>query len=99
MTEFAREFFPDQIISALVHARDFHVDGRGSTEIQDLRHDIRRLKEELHAGKTLRKFFAQVIDVRSGRLAPYFLQLNKNFRVGAPDSAGVAVSEVDAAVR
>src|SRR5713226_7926768 len=97
--ELAGEFFPDQVISALVHARDFHIDGRGSAEIQDLRDDVRRLKEELHAGKTLRKFFAQFVDVRAGGLSALLLELDKNFRVGAPDGAGVAVGEVDAAVR
>src|SRR5438876_7617722 len=99
VTEFAREFLPHQIISALVHAGDFHVDGCGSAEIQDLRHDVRRLKEELHSRKALRKFFAQVIDIRPGGLAAHFLQLNKNFSIGTPDGAGVAVGEVDAAVR
>ena len=99
VTEFAREFLPDQIISALVHAGDFHVDGCGSAEIQDLCHDVRWLKEELHSRETLRKSFAQVIDIRPGGFATHFLQLNKNFRIGGPDGAGVAVREVDAAVR
>src|SRR5712692_3985053 len=99
VTELAGEFFPDKIISALIHAGDFHVDGRGSAEIQNLRHDVRRLKKELHAGKTLRKLFAQFVDVRASGPAAHFLQLDKKFRVGAPDSAGVAVGEVDAAVR
>src|SRR5207249_9458939 len=76
-----------------------HVDGCGSAEIQDLRHDVGWLKEKLHSRKALRKFFAQVIDIRPGGLAAHFLQLNENFRVGAPDGAGVAVREVDAAVR
>src|SRR5260370_32133491 len=86
-------------MSVLVHAGDFHVDGRGCAKIQDLRHDVRRLKEELHAGKTLRKFFAQFVDVRASGLSALLLELDKNFRVGAPDGAGVAVGEVDAAVR
>ena len=79
VTELVREFFPDEIISALVHAGDFHVDRRGSAEIQDLCHDVRRLKEELHAGKTLRELLAQIVDVRPGGLAAHFLKLNKNF--------------------
>src|SRR6267143_2632425 len=82
----------------LVHPGDLHVDGRGSPEIQDLRHDVRRLKEKLHAGKALRELFAQIIDVHAGGLAVYFLQLDKKFRVGTPDGAGVAVGKVYAAV-
>src|SRR5712692_1332383 len=87
------------MISALVHAGNFHVDGRGSAEIQDLRDDVCRLKEELHARETLRELFAQIADVHAGGLSAHFLQLNKKFRVGASDGAGVAVGEVDAAVR
>src|SRR5260370_11403704 len=67
--------------------------------MQDLRDDVRRLKEEWHARETLRELFAQVADVHAGGLAAHFLQLNEKFRVGAPDGAGVAVGEVDAAVR
>src|SRR5258708_27581559 len=99
MPEFTGEFFSDQIISALVHGGYFHVDGRRRAEIQDLRHDVRGLKEKLHAGKTLRKLFAQIIDVHAGGLSAHFFQLHKKFRVGAPDGASIAVCEVDAAVR
>src|SRR5260370_7921387 len=83
----------------MVHAGDFHIDGRGSPEIQDLRDDVRRVKEELDAGKTLWKFFAKFVDVRASGFSALLLELDKNFRVGAPDGAGVAVGEVDAAVR
>src|SRR5260370_357241 len=67
--------------------------------MQDLRDDVRRLKEEWHARETVRELFAQVADVHAGGLAAHFLQLNEKCRVGAPDGAGVAVGEVDAAVR
>ncbi len=64
-----------------------------------MRHDVRRLKEELHARKALRQLFAQIADVSASRLSTNFLQLDENLRVGTPDRAGVAISEVDAAVR
>src|SRR2546429_2885236 len=86
-------------MSALVHAGDFHVNRRGRAEIQDLCDDVRRLKEELHPGKKPRQLFAQIVDVGTGRLAAPFRQLHKNFRVGTPDGAGVAIGEVNTAVR
>src|SRR6266571_1086768 len=98
VAELIGELFPDQIISALVHAGYFHVDGRGRAEIQNLRDDVRRLKEELHAREALRKFFAQIVDVRAGGLAAFLPQLDKNLRVGRSDGAGVAVGQVNAAV-
>src|SRR5467141_3657685 len=98
MAELVGEPFADQIISALVHAGHLHINGCGSSEIQNLRDDIRRLEEKLYAGKTLGQFLTQIVDVHAGRLAAYFFQLNEDFRVGTSDGAGVAVGEVDAAV-
>ena len=92
------EPFADQIISTLVYAGHFHINGRGGSEIKNLRDDIGRLEEKLHARETLRELLTQVVDVHAGRLAAHFLQLNQDFRVGTSDGAGVAVGEVDAAV-
>src|SRR5260370_42044151 len=75
VTELVGGLFPDEIISALVHAGDFHVDGRGVAEVQDLRHDVRRLQEKLHARETVREPFAQTTDICPGRRAPRALSL------------------------
>src|SRR6266850_3229847 len=98
VAELVGEPFADQIISALVHAGHLHINGCGSSEIQNLRDDIGRLEEKLHAGETLGEFLAQVVDVHAGRLAADFFQLNQDFRVGAPNRARVAVGKIYAAV-
>src|SRR5882724_196908 len=98
VAELVGEPFADQIISALVHAGHLHINGCGSSEIQNLRDNVRRLEEELHAREALGEFLAQVVDVHAGRLAADFFQLNQDFRIGAPDRARVAVGKIYAAV-
>src|SRR5712664_685756 len=98
VAELVGEPFADQIVSALVHTGHFHINGGGSSEIQNLRDDVGRLEEKLHARETLWEFLAQVIDVHTGRLAAYFFQLNQDFRVGAPNRARVAIRKIYAAV-
>src|SRR5206468_11764119 len=97
VSELAGELLPNQIILALIHTRDFHVDRRGGAEIQDLSNDIRRLEEKLYAWKTLRQHFTQLIDIGPGGLATFIFQLHENFRVGCPDRAAVAVGQIAAA--
>src|SRR6202011_4743244 len=63
----------DQSVRDLVilraRARDLDVDGRGSPEIQNLAHDIRRQEPEDGAGKLLRQAQTQLTDVAcSGRV-------------------------------
>src|SRR5467141_5135997 len=98
VAELVGEPFADQIVSALVHAGHLHINGCGSSEIQNLRDDIGRLEEKLHAGETLWEFLAQVVNVHAGWLAADFFQLNQDFRIGAPDRARVAVGKIYAAV-
>src|SRR6266850_2892874 len=98
VAELVGEPFADQIISALVHAGHLHINGCGSSEIQNLRDNVRRLEEEVHAREALGEFLAQVVDVHAGRLAADFFQLNQDFRIGASDRARVAVGKIDAAV-
>jgi len=78
--------FPDQIISALVRTGDFHIDRRGSPEVQDLRHDIRGLKENC-TPESVAELLAQFIEGTCRWLAADFLQLDEKFRVGTTNGA------------
>ena len=93
-----REFLRDDIVARLVGSGDGDVDGRGSTEVQNLGDDVGGLKEKLHAGISVRQHGAKLVDVFGGALAAFALELNQNFGVGSADGAGVAVAEIDAAV-
>ncbi len=86
-------------IGLLIVAGDGHVDGRGRAEIQDLGDDVRGLKEKLYPREPLRKFLAQRGDVSARGLAAHFLQLHKYLAVGRAKSSGIAVAEIQAAVR
>ncbi len=94
----ARETLRDFVIGRLVRADDFDVHRRGRSEIQNLRHDIRRLEEKLHPGKFGCQAPPQLINVGAGRLSALLLQLHQNFRVGSADRSGVAVSQVNARI-
>src|SRR5260370_18496212 len=92
------EFFGDEEIAGLIVSGNGHVDGRGRAKVQNLRDDVRGLKEKLHAGKSLRKLFAKRGDVGAGGFAALFLQLHEDFAVGGAEGSGVAVAEIDAAI-
>jgi len=64
-----------------------------------LRDDVRGLKEKLHAGILLRKDVAQLVDVLGGTFAAFLLELHQDFGVGSADGSGVAVAQVNSAVR
>src|SRR5690348_6452145 len=93
------EFFRNYIITDLIRPRYRDIDRSRGSEIQNLRHDVRRLKEELHAGKRLWQFFAEIVDVSDRGFPAFFFQLDHNFGIGRPKSPGVAVAEIDATVR
>ena len=99
MTHLGGKFFADEIILPLVDPGNFHINGRRRSEIQNLRDDVCRLEEELHARKLLREPLAQVVDIPGSGLATFCFQLNENFRIGCSDGAGIAVRQIDAAVR
>ena len=73
MADLVGQFLGDQVIALLICAGNFHIDGRGHAKIQNLRDDVRGLEEELHTGKFLWKFFAQISDVSAGRVLAIFL--------------------------
>ncbi len=93
------ELLSDHKIPLLVRAGDGHVNRCRSSEVQNLRDDIRWLKEKLHAREFAWQLLAQLRDVRGGRLAALLLQLHENLGVGSSERSGVAVSQIDAAVR
>src|SRR5580692_4608918 len=99
MAELVRQFFRHNVVAALVRSRYRDVDRRGRSEIQDLRHDVGRLKEELRTRKSLRQLLAELVDVSAGRLPAFFLQLHEDFGVGSAERSGIAIAQIDAAVR
>src|SRR5271167_2272020 len=82
------------VITRLIHAGDLDVDGRWRAEIENLRDDIGRLKEKLHAGKLAGQPLAEIVDVVTRRPAAFGLELNQDFPVGGADGAGIAVRKV-----
>ncbi len=80
-----------------VGAAELHVDRRRQAEVEDLRHDVGRLEEELDAGEPLRQLGAQPRHEGLGRLVA-FAQRQQDLAVERADRARVAVRQVDAAV-
>ena len=100
VAQFTGEFLRKQVVALLIcrGTQDGNVDGSGRAEVQNLGDDVGGLKIELHAGKFLRQLFAEDVDVFGGTFGALALELDENFGVGSADGAGVAVSEIDAAI-
>ncbi len=96
--DFIGKFLRHLEVSPKIVARDGDINGSGRSEIQNLRHNVRRLEEKLHARKLLRQSFAKFIDIRGSRLTAFLLQLHEDFRVRRSESSRIAVAEIDAAV-
>jgi hypothetical protein len=77
----------DLIICGLVRTDDFNVHRRRGSEIQDLRHDIRRLEEKLHAREFGCQAPPQLIDVGASRFSALLCQLHQDLRVGSADGS------------
>src|SRR5580765_5494586 len=93
-----RKFLRNGIVARLVRSGDGHIYGRWSAEVENLRDDVRRLKEKLYARISVRQHTAKLVDVFGGTPAAFAFELNQDLRVGGADGAGVAVAEIDAAV-
>src|SRR5882724_3407815 len=77
------QFLRHHVIALLVCAGDGDVDRGRSAKIQDLRDDVRGLKEKLHTGIFLRKDVAQLVDVLGGTFAAFLLELHQDFGIGS----------------
>ncbi len=86
------------VITLLIHPGNLDVDRRGCSKVQNLRNDIRRLKEELHTGEFAGKALAKIVDVIPGGLPALRFELDQDFSVGGADGPGVAISKVDARI-
>ena len=90
---------PSCSCSAISATHQLYIDGRGQAEIQDLRNDVSRLEEELHAGKPTRQTFAQSADVLRRGMMMLLIQAQQDLRVAGADHAGVAVGQIDTGIR
>ena len=85
--------------SILLRADNLHVNRRGNSEIQNLRHDIRRLKEENLIGKPFRQVARQSIDIPAGRpLVPFAFSAILISPSAEAHQRAVAEAEVDRTV-
>src|SRR5579864_3930189 len=89
----------DRIVGLLVIPDDLHVDGRGNAEVQNLRHDISGLEEELHAWEMPRQEFPQMPRQVGCRLMLLRIQCNQNLSITRADRPVRTIRLVDAGVR
>src|SRR5581483_865139 len=59
MTHPSGNLLGDPVIALQVRSHHLHIDRRGNSKIQNLRDDIRRLREELHSREMPRQIFTQ----------------------------------------
>ncbi|MCY1168956.1 hypothetical protein D9M73_89690 [compost metagenome] len=78
-------------------AGELHIDGCGQAEVQDLRRNIGRLEEKLHAGEALWQLGAQQADEFICGPVPV-LQRHQYLAIHRAYGACIAVRKVDAAV-
>ena len=82
----------------LVLSGDFDVDWRRGAEVEDLRHDVRRLEEKLHTREPMRERFPQPSDVLAGWVAALLFELDEDLGITGSDCSCIAVTQVYAAV-
>src|SRR5690242_9112514 len=99
VSNFVGQFLRDGVVTGLVGSQELDVDGSRRPEIENLRDDVGGLKEKLDAGEAVRQGLAKFFDVVAGGPAALGLELNEDFGVAGADGAGIAVAQVDAAVR
>ena len=78
---------------------NLHIDRRGQTEVQNLRHDIGRQEIERRAGKLLAADPAQRAHVIRLSADDFQLQCHQNVRIRRADLARIAVREIHLAIR
>jgi hypothetical protein len=88
----------DLIIDAQIGARDLYIDRGRQPEIENLRHHIRGLEEEFHAGEPPRQFAPHLFYVALRR-AVSRIERDLDLAVMAAEGPGIAISLVDAADR
>ena len=77
----------DVVVPAHIGAHYLNIDRRGQSKIENLRHDIGGLEEELHARKPRWKFAAQLAHVLRRRMMVFRIQRNQNLRIARPNHA------------
>src|ERR1700722_5208802 len=98
VTQASSDALCDCEVGVGIEAGDRDVDRGRRAEVQDLRDDVGGLKEKLDAGKAARQLSAKFVDVIGGG-AMIFIKLDEDFAVGRAESAGVAVTKIDAGIR
>jgi len=78
---------------------DLDIDGRGQAEVQNLAHDIRSRKRELHVRKIALKPFPEHAHIVRRGTVMLRVERHEDFAVGGTDGGIVAEGEIDAAGR
>ena len=92
------DFLSDVVVCAHIGAHDLNINRRGQSKIENLRHDVGGLEEELHPRKTSRQFAAQPAHVPRGGVMVFRIQRHQNLGVTATNHARTGVGEIDARV-
>ena len=69
--------------------------GSGKSEVQYLRNDIRRLKEELHARELLWQCAAELIDIFLRRMMVLWIERYLDLRIAAADNTGITIGQIE----
>src|SRR5215470_8051577 len=95
MAKAVRDLLCNHIILRVILARQLNVNRRRLSEIENLAHDVRRLKEELGSWKLFRQILPQAMHVLFCWTMTW-RQRHQNFCVRSTDSSPVAVGKIDA---
>src|SRR4029077_9198303 len=98
MPHFIGDLLRDLIAVGHVRSDDLYIDGRGQTEIQNLRDNIGRLEEEFHARKAAWQYFAQMTDVVGGGMVMLGIKRDQNLGIAGTDRSIGAIGLIDAGV-
>ena len=99
VTQAIGDLLRNDVVALHVLTGDLDVDRRRQSEVQNLGHDVGRLKEELHAGELSRQLLAQFPDVALGRVMMFGVQAHQDLGIAGSHHAGVAVRQIDSRIR
>src|SRR5437868_11730161 len=97
VTQAIRDLLGNRVVRVQVPADNLNVDRGRQTEVQNLTHDVGRLKEEFRSGKIKRQIFAQLLDILLGRMMMLLIQRDQYLGIGRSNGSAGAVGSIDGA--
>ena len=90
VTQTVGDLLGDDVVALHVLTGDLDVNRCGQSKVENLGHDIGRLKEELHAGELAGQVFPQSPDVALSGVMMLGIEADQDLRIAGADDARVA---------